>query len=318
MTGRREILIVKPRLAGCRFEWRQCKGKQDIEMRKLKMGARVRIAAALAAAAALSGHAQSPAAAKPAPQNAASLNDTLLAKATTLYASTTKSGLRSFDCQVHPDWKKIMSSARKGDAIAADDPKLTLLGAVKITLHAKVTGDSTLDWQVPDQWKIPPGSADASTLDQAHHGMEQTLTGMLKLWGPLADGTVPESLGEEGVQVTKIADGYRLISNTKEASVTEEFDGNLLLKHFVTTSSGTTVDIEPAFDPTPQGLLLKSFVAHVKAPEAAAAGPQEIDVSLDYQTLSGMQVPARFDINLPGLVEMDFALDGCAVNPASN
>jgi hypothetical protein len=290
-------------------------------MQKSKIGAVVRVAAALACVSALNGHAQSPAA-KPAPQQQASpaslpagLNDTLLAKATSLYASTAKSGLHGFDCQVHPDWKKIMSSARKSDAIAANDPKLVLMSVVKITLHARLNGDSTLEWQVPNLWEKPPSSADASALDQTHRGIEQTLTGVLKLWSPLVDGTVPESLGEEGVQLAKTADGYRLVSQDKNASVTEEFDSNLLLKHFITTSSDASVDIVPVFDSTPRGLLLKSFVAHVKEPGAAAASPQEIDVSIDYQTVSGMQIPARFDINLPGMVDMDFALDGCAANP---
>lgn len=286
-------------------------------MQRAKIPAAARVAALLAAGCGLHGFGQNPpagAAAPLQPASVASLNDTLLAKATNLYASATKSGLRGFDCQVHPDWNKMMSSARKGEAIAADDPKLALLGGVNITLRARLKGDSTLEWQAPEHPEKPPDSAAASMLDRTHRGMEQTLTGVIKLWVPLVDGSVAEALGEEGADLSQTANGYRLLSKGKYASVTEEFDSNLLLKHFINTSSGTTVDIAPVFEPTQQGLLLKSFVAHVQV-GAAAAIPQEIRVGIDYQTVSGMQIPARFDIDLPSVVNMDFALDRCTVNP---
>ena len=46
------------------------------------------------------------------PAVAASLNDTLMAKATTLYDSTAKSGLHSFDCQIHkPLYKRLLRSS---------------------------------------------------------------------------------------------------------------------------------------------------------------------------------------------------------------
>jgi len=36
---------------------------------------------------------------------------------------------------------------------------------------------------------------------------------------------------------------------------------------------------------------------------------------MEYQAVSGMQVPARITIVLQSVVEMDFRLDGCMVNP---
>jgi hypothetical protein len=42
----------------------------------------------------------------------------LMARAELLYDSAEKSGLHAFRCQVHPDWNLIMTSSRKGGAIA--------------------------------------------------------------------------------------------------------------------------------------------------------------------------------------------------------
>jgi hypothetical protein len=245
---------------------------------------------------------------------AAPLNDALLSKATALYGSTAKSGLRSFDCALHPDWKKVIATSRKGAAVADDDPKLLAVEGVQLTLHARMDGNSSIDWKAPQK---PADAATASLLDQARGGVEQTLTGTLKLWTPLVDGTVAESLGEEGVEIAQTPDGYTLKSKDKRNPVREEFDRNLVLKRFAMPDAGATVDLEPAYRQSPQGLELTGFVAHLTPAGPTGTGGQDMRVAFDYQSVDGKQIPAHIAIELPNLVEMDFALDGCTVNPAS-
>jgi len=246
----------------------------------------------------------------------AALKDTLLAMVTDLYDSPAKTGLRSYDCQVHPDWKKMMSSAKKGAPIADDDPKLLTLGTVKIALHARMSGASTLDWQVPVNADKPLNQASVDLLNRMHQGIENTLLGELELSKPLVDGSIAESMGEDGVDVTQTADGYLLRSKNKRSSLTETFNRNLVLKHYVAIDSGSAVEIEPEFQPTPQGMLLNSFTARVRSADAPPASAKEMHVSLEYQTVSAIQIPARLDIGVLNLVEMDFAFDGCTVNSA--
>jgi hypothetical protein len=250
--------------------------------------------------------------APPQPAAIASLSDALLAKATALYASTAKSGLRSFDCIVHPDWQMIMTSSRKGAPSAGSDSEIALLNSVKITLHARIDGDSTVDWEVPAG--KPLDAAANATLDRAHRGIEQTLKGALKLCIPLINGSVAESLGAENADVAQTENGYSLRSRDKQHSLTEEFDRNLLLTRQVITDSGSTVDIAPTFQPTSQGLLLNSFTARVQPAGTAAQNAQEMRISLAYQTVSGAQILARLAVVVPNVVTMDFALDGCTVN----
>jgi predicted phosphohydrolase len=241
------------------------------------------------------------------------LRDTLLAKAAGLYDSTARAGLHGFDCQVHPDWNLIMTSSRRGPPAAGDDAKLTLLSTVRIALHARLKGNSSLDWQVPDQHRTPIDKASTAMLDQAHRGIENTLVSVLKLWIPLVDGSVAESLGEEDMEIAQTENGYALRS--KDKSLTEEFDRNLLLVRYLAVDSGSTVNIEPTFKHSSQGLLLSSFVAHIHPAGAPANSIQEMHVELEYQTVSSAQIPARLTIEIPNVVQMDFKLDGCSVNP---
>jgi hypothetical protein len=250
--------------------------------------------------------------------SAASLNDTLLAKATSLYDSTAKSGLHGFDCQVHPDWDKIMISVKKGAPEAADEAKVALLSTVKITLHARLNGSSTLDWHPPESTDKPLDPAATSMLDKAHQGIASMLVGVLKLWTPLVDGSVAESLGEDDMNIVQTGDGYTLRSKDKRYQLTEEFDRDLLLKHYIAVDSGSTVDIVPTFRLSTRGLLLQSFVARIQPQVAPPQAAHEMHIDLEYQTISAIQIPARITVEVPNVVGMDFALDGCSVNPASN
>jgi len=249
---------------------------------------------------------------------AASLSDSLLAKATALYYSSAKSGLKSFDCQVHPDWKKMMESARNGAAVADDDPKLAVMSGVKIVLHARLTGESTLDWQAPAPAGSSRSKADADLLDRAHRDMENTWQGLLKLWIPLVDGSLAEGLGEDDVEIEQTADGYvlRTQEKAKEAheSLMEEFDRSLTLKRSVSQDAGSTVSLVPVFQPSTQGLLASGFDATIQPAGAATESARRMHVTLEYQTVSGLQIPGKVSVELPGVVEMEFALDGCAVN----
>jgi hypothetical protein len=287
-------------------------------MHKLPLRLTVRTAAALVALFSMQAHAQNPAAAPPASAapvqqaDAASLGDTLLTKATALYASTAKSGLRGFDCSVHPDWLRIKASSRKSAPAAGSDSDIVLLKAVKITLHARLDGNSTMDWVIPEGNSLDQASG--AMLERAHRGIEQTLEGALKLWIPLVNGSVAESLGAEDVDITQNENGYSVRSRDKRHSLAEEFDRKLLLTRYVIAEAGSVVDIAPAFQLTSQGLLLSSFVAHVQPAGAPGEKAQEIHFSVEYQAVSGAQIPEKLAVDVSNVVTMDFFLDGCTVN----
>ena len=244
---------------------------------------------------------------------AASLNDSLLARASLLYDSTAKSGLHGFDCEVHPDWNTLMASARKVASIPADDPKLMLLSGVRITVHVRMNGGSSMDWRMAEGAAKPADAAMQAMLERTHRGIEQMLLGVIKLWIPLVDGSVAESLGDEDVSITQSADVYTLRSKDKNNTLTEEFDKGLLLKHFIARDTGSTVDIEPAFANKPRGLLLIGFKAHVRADKAQETS--EMRVGIEYATSGVYQIPSKIDAELVGEAKFSFALDGCRANP---
>jgi hypothetical protein len=239
--------------------------------------------------------------------------DEMLARAGKLYYSTTKAGLNGFDCAVVPDWLTVFHSAQPDVAFAADDPRILLLKSVKITLHAQMKGGSSVDWTPPAP-SAPLDKNSADLLDGMHQATEQSLQGFLQFWTPFVDGSaVPSS--SQGLEIAKTDNGYRLHAEQTGTSVTEELDNNLLITHYSVTMDQATVNFVPAYKPTDKGLLVDSFLAHILPAGSPPDQVQEMHVSIEYQTVSGVLIPARLNMNVVGSGAFDFIFDGCAVNP---
>ena len=123
-------------------------------------------------------------------------NDELLAKTAKMYYSTRAAGLDGFDCDVHPDWRTLFSSANNGATLPDDDARLTTLKPVKIALHARMAGGSTMEWNRPPSPDKPLDADSTAMLDQLHQATEQTLQGFLQFWTPFVDGSVVPASSE--------------------------------------------------------------------------------------------------------------------------
>jgi hypothetical protein len=241
-------------------------------------------------------------------------NDDFLARAGKLYYSAARSGMRGFDCAVHPDWHGLFASASKGVAVADNDPRIVLLKAVNIKLHGRLTGGSTLEWNQAAN-PTPPVDADsAAMLDSMHSATSQTLEGFMQFWTPFVDGSVIPA-NAEGLEITQTENGRRIHIDEGGTSVTELFDSSLILQHFDVVTGGMTVNFAPSYRPTEKGLLVSGFRAHIQPPGVAREQATEMHVEIEYQTLGGSPIPARINADVANSGTFNFVLDGCTVNP---
>jgi len=247
--------------------------------------------------------------------SAASLSpdDELLARASKLYYSTAKAGLDSFVCEVHPDWHTIFVSASKNVEIAEDDPRIVLLKTVKITLHGRLKGGSTVDWTPPAN---PDSPIDANTrrmLESMHETTNQSLQGFMQFWTPFVDGSaIPDSA--EGLEIEKTEKGHTIRATLSGTSLTESLDDSLILQRFDVVSGGMTAHFAPSFKPTDKGLLVNAFHAHIQAPGVQPDKAQEINVEIEYQSIHGFPIPARINMQVVNSGTFNFVLDACSVN----
>jgi hypothetical protein len=263
----------------------------------------------------------SPAAAAPAAQSAASTtapasdaNAAFLAKASKLYYSTSKAGLKSFDCAVHPEWRTLFLSATPGSPVADDDPKILLLKTVAITLHGRLAGGSSLDWNAPADPAKPIDAESKATLDGMHKASEQTLIGFMQFWVPFVDSSVIPS-STDGIEFTHTDKEVTLHADQGGTSLTEVLGSDMVLQQFNVVTGGAKINFSPRYKPTDQGLLVNAFLAHIQPPSTPADQAVEMHVEIEYQTVSGFTIPSEINVEVVGQGKFNFALDGCSVNP---
>ena len=164
--------------------------------------------------------------AQPAPTSA--LDDQWLAGVASLYYSSAKLGLNAFDCTVHSDWNSLFASAQND---SATDPRVSLLNSVKITLHGRLNGGSTLDWiPAPNQNKpLDPDSA--RMLGQMRAATKSTLEGFMQFWSPFVNGSIVPARSA-GLQIIHTAAGHTIYGVQSGTEVTEIFDKGDVLQQF--------------------------------------------------------------------------------------
>jgi hypothetical protein len=294
-------------------------------MRKLPFASKARISTALLAVCLLvtvsraqnppstSSSAVAPAQTPAQSHPATKANDAMLARAGKLYYSTAKYGLTGFDCAVVPNWLTFIQSAQPGVAFAADDPRILLLKSVKITLHARMKGDSTVDWTPLSAPGTPLDKNSTDILDAMHQATEQSLQGFLEFWIPFMDGSaVPSS--SEGLEIAKTDKGYTIHAEQAGTSVTEEIDNQLLINHYSVVMDQSRVNFAPTYKPTDKGLLVNGFLAHILPAGSPPDQVQEMHVSIEYQSVSGDPIPARLKLSVVNREAFDYVFDNCTVN----
>jgi hypothetical protein len=253
------------------------------------------------------GPATQPAAAAAGPSD----DNAWLATTGKLYYSTTRAGLSGFDCAVHPDWRALFMTSRPGTTVADDDPHVVLLKSVKINLHAHMKGGSTLDWSQDPSPDKPLDQASTEMLDKMHQATEQTIEGFMQFWTPFMDGSVlPDS--SDGLTITHTGTMHTIHVEQGDMALTEIFSNDLRLEHFNVDMKTVSIKFQPAYQPTDQGLLVKSFDAHVQ-PAGAADQSQDMHVEIEYQTLEGFPIPSKLNMEIVNSGTFSFVLDGCTV-----
>jgi hypothetical protein len=257
--------------------------------------------------------AQAPAASAPQPAQPNRDNE-WLAKTSKLYYSSAKAGLTGFDCAIHPDWRTLFVSSVKGETVPENDPRVALLSAVKISIHARMKGGSTIEWVADSNPDTPLDQSSTDLLDAMHKSVEQTLEGFLQFWGPFMEATVvPDS--SEGLEITHTPTVHTIHAKQAGTELTEIFSSDLVLEQFNVNMSAASIKFSPTYKPTAQGLLVSSFKANILPEGTPPEQAQVMNVAIEYQPVGTFIVPGKLNMEVIGTGIFNFTFDGCTTNP---
>lgn len=234
-----------------------------------------------------------------------------LAKTSKVYFSSAKAGLAGFKCDVHPDWKALFASASNGANVPADDAYLEQLKKVQVRMHARMLGGSTIEWVATSpEGQAASGNSDA-TIETLHQTVQQILEGFMQFWSPFMEVTiVPQKT--EGLEIAHTPTSHTIHAKQGTTELTEIFNNDLVLEHFNVQLAGTSIKLSPSFEPTPQGLRVKTFAAEILPAGAAPAQTQKMLARVNYQTVNEQAIPGQLNIDVSGTGNFNFTFDGCS------
>jgi hypothetical protein len=250
------------------------------------------------------------AAAQTAPSNPPSSdNDTWLAQTAKLYYSSSKAGLKGFDCTVKTDWQALYATQNGNQVSAADGAKVALLNSVQIAYHARMDSGATVDWNPPDQQL---DASQTTLLKDMHDALNQTLTGFMQFWTPFVESSViPES--PDGLEMTTTDDGGKKIHLQQPTiELTESFDSSRVLRQYNIVMEGTKIDVTPTYSADSHGLLISHFHA-LLSPMNDPAKVQDMSVDVSYQWLDGFPIPAHLFMGVAGVANLNVTFENCTV-----
>jgi hypothetical protein len=234
-----------------------------------------------------------------------------LQKTADLYFSSKKEGLAGFECEVHPDWHALFVSANHGKEIPEGNASLAALQKVKVRLHARMQGGSTIEWVNDSDSGASDNDPTSAMLENMHMTVQQMLEGFVQFWSPFMEVEVVPSRAD-GLEITHTPTVHTIHAKQGATELTETFNSDLVLEHFDVVLSGTSIKFAPTFESTPQGMLVKAFEADIHPAGAAPKQTQKMLVHIEYQKVNNQTIPGQLHMEIVGTGNFNFGFDGCS------
>jgi hypothetical protein len=229
----------------------------------------------------------------------------VLKKARASYYSLKSEGMAGFQCDMTPNWASLLADQRQADP-AAIDAAIARLNQ----LHFSVVVDADGAAKVTHNEIAADNEKMAEGLKQVYSGMEQMTTGFFQTWSvfvvnpPLPDLTTEFTL-ENGAQ-------YGLSYKDGATDVVTVMGRDFAVRSLTVTATDFVSILNPRFAKTPKGLLMNAYDADYQG--AGGKDKTELHVTMDYQTVQGLQVPQKLGLKgsyngSPFQVEVAFS--GC-------
>ena len=115
-----------------------------------------------------------------------------------------------------------------------------------------------------------------------------------------------------GLEIAHTPTAHTIHAKQGTTELTEIFNNDLVLEHFDVQLGGTSIKLSPSFEPTPQGLRVKTFAAEILPAGAAPTQTQKMLARVDYQTVNDQAIPGQLSIDVSGTGSFNFTFDGCS------
>lgn len=222
----------------------------------------------------------------------------VIKNAQTSYYNLQAQGLKTFQCNVEPDWAKFLENVNK-KPIPPDAPQLKMMKALRFSVSIDEQGQSKITPFMATGENVDP------SLNQMIAGFQEMISGFYQTWTSMVlINPFPEAY--ESLALQQEGDGYRLSGKDGGSDVEIALNKSYVITEMKVTSKDSMIIVFPRFAKTDKGLLLTDIDSDINN------GQQRVIFSIQYQAIQGLNLPnmALFKVTLPGqeiAVEMAFS-----------
>src|SRR5947209_8903541 len=214
----------------------------------------------------------------------------IVKQARAAYYSLRKLGLSEFQANIKPNWEMTLKKELETNPEGAQNG-LKMLNGLHFSMTLDPAGKVTVEHRSDAP---PPNEQVAQGFNQIYSGMDQAVSGFFATWS-LFMLTSPFPGDEIDYQLQDVGGQYRLSYKDGNADVITTMNKNLTVTEIVVNSPEFKSTIRPQLSKSSNGFLLSGYEGIYKP--VAGAGDVQLKVRLDYQQVSGLQLPNRLDMD---------------------
>jgi hypothetical protein len=206
------------------------------------------------------------------------------------YYALQSQGLKTFECNAEPNWRKFLEVVNK-KPVPADDPKLKQLKDLRFSVAINERGESTITPFMANGGSIDP------SLNAMIDGFKEMLSGFYQTWTALVlTNPFPEAYGD--LTLKQEGDNMRLLGKDGGSDVEILLNKDYAIIEMRVMAPGSKVIMLPKFAKTEKGLLLTDVDSDIND------GQQRVQLGITYQNVQGLNLPehASFKVTLPDQV----------------
>lgn len=203
----------------------------------------------------------------------------ILRKAESAYYILQTQGLKSFQCDITPDWP----------ALITDPAQLALVGKIQ---YSAVIDDQGAAQVTPF---LPSGAPIDASQNQMVSGMQQTISGFFQTWNSLMLSPVFSATTDDQLVYSVQPDGYHFAQKNTDTNVDIVMTADGVMTTMKVVTADSVIVMYPKYTKTDAGLVLTSMNSDINH------STQKVNFQIDYQIVEGFALPQKvsYQVVLP-------------------
>jgi hypothetical protein len=209
----------------------------------------------------------------------------ILNRARQRYYNLRQVGLIELQANIRPNWEFLLIGVDSNHKV------MKLLNGLHFSMSIDAESKFRMDHHAD---ATPPDQKSQDRFDQIFRDMNEAVSRFVATWSVfMLTSPFPEI--ESNNEIREVADQYHFSHKEGATDVLTITNKDFMIIEIRVSGSGFNASLKPVLEKSAQGFILKGYSANYETPSGARN--TQLIVRLDYQEISGLQLPRRVSLD---------------------